>query len=171
MPKETTESPRAAEGKLVLPDDSATARIGALLGLALGRGDAVMLEGGLGAGKTALARAAIAARLAAAGRRAEDIPSPTFTLVQIYEADAPIWHADLYRLSGEDEVYELGLDEAFETAITLVEWPERLGALLPRRRLELRLEVTETGGRALHWQAFGAGWGDLAAKLRAEDEG
>lgn len=152
-------------GARALEDDAATARIGAALGRALAPGDAVMLEGGLGAGKTALARAAIAARLAAAGRPAEDIPSPTFTLVQIYEADAPIWHADLYRLSGEEEAFELGLEEAFETAIAFVEWPERLGALRPARRLELALSAPPGGGRRLDWRCHGAGWAPVAAAL------
>ncbi|WP_340107959.1 tRNA (adenosine(37)-N6)-threonylcarbamoyltransferase complex ATPase subunit type 1 TsaE [Pikeienuella sp. HZG-20] len=164
MPQEPADPPAA--GGLSLADDAATARAGAALGAALRPGDAVMLAGGLGAGKTALARAAIASRLAAAGRPAEEIPSPTFTLVQIYEADAPIWHADLYRLPGEDEVWELGLVDAFEAAIVFVEWPERLGALAPARRLELSLAAPETGGRSLAWRALGGGWERVAAALR-----
>ena len=143
----------------VLADDDATARAGAALGLSLSPGDAVMLEGDLGAGKSALARAAIAALLALDGR-AEDIPSPTFTLVQTYDtARGEVWHVDLYRLTSPDEAFELGLDGAFQEAITLVEWPERLGAALPDRRLIARLDVMEKdGGRRLTLTPVGAGW-------------
>ena len=83
----------------------------------LNPGDTILLRGGLGAGKTHFARGIIQARLAAIGL-AEDVPSPTFTLVQTYDIEeTEIWHADLYRLSGPDEIFELGLDEAIETAI------------------------------------------------------
>ncbi|QIE57122.1 tRNA (adenosine(37)-N6)-threonylcarbamoyltransferase complex ATPase subunit type 1 TsaE [Pikeienuella piscinae] len=166
MPNINAESPELElAGVVELADDAATARIGAALGAALAPGDAALLLGSLGAGKTALARAAIAARLRMAGRPPEDIPSPTFTLIQVYEADAPIWHADLYRLDGEDEVLELGLDEAFADAIVFVEWPEKLGALAPTRRLELSLTAPAKGGRRLDWRGKGGGWGRVAAVL------
>lgn len=149
-----------------LADEADTARAGAALGRALRAADVVFLSGGLGAGKTALARAAIAARLEAAGRPAEEIPSPTFTLVQVYEADAPLWHADLYRLSGPEEARELGLDAAAEEgAILLVEWPDRLGPLAPARRLEIMLESPEAGGRLLRWRGVGGGWDHAAEAL------
>ena len=149
-----------------LADEAETARAGAALGRALQAGDVVFLSGGLGAGKTALARAAIAARLEAAGRPAEEIPSPTFTLVQVYEADAPLWHADLYRLSGAEEARELGLDAAAEEgAILLVEWPDRLGALAPTRRLEISLESPEAGGRLLRWRGVAGLWDHVAEAL------
>lgn len=152
---------------ILLEDDAATERIGAALGRALRVGDAVLLSGGLGAGKTALARAAIAARLAAIGR-VDDIPSPTFTLVQTYEADIPIWHADLYRLSAEDEVYELGLDEAFETAATLIEWPDRLGAATPASALRVELDFGPKGeGRVAVFQPAGPGWTRVLDALKA----
>ncbi len=154
------------EGARGLADEAETARAGAALGRALRAGDVVFLSGGLGAGKTALARAAIAARLEAAGRPAEEIPSPTFTLVQVYEADAPLWHADLYRLSGPEEARELGLDAAAEEgAILLVEWPDRLGALAPARRLEISLESPEAGGRLLRWRGVGGLWDHVAEAL------
>ena len=150
-----------------LADDAATARIGAALGRALTIGDTVLLAGGLGAGKTALARAAVAARLADVGR-VDDIPSPTFTLVQTYEADIPIWHADLYRLGGVDEVYELGLDDAFDSAATLVEWPDRLGPLTPRRALRVELDFGANGlGRVAVFQPTGPGWSGLMDALKA----
>ncbi|SEA79257.1 tRNA (adenosine(37)-N6)-threonylcarbamoyltransferase complex ATPase subunit type 1 TsaE [Rubrimonas cliftonensis] len=152
--------------RLHLPDPAATDRVGAALGLALRPGDAVLLRGGLGAGKSALARAAIAARLARSGA-VEDIPSPTWTLAQIYEAEGgQIWHADLYRLGAPEEAFELGLTEAFETAVCFVEWPERLGALLPARALDAALEF-DGEGRSLAIAAHGEGWAEALAALAA----
>jgi len=158
----STEPPIA----IPLGDDADTTRIGAALGRALARSDVVLLSGGLGAGKTALARAAITARLARVGRT-DDIPSPTFTLVQIYEADIPIWHADLYRLSVSDEVYELGLDEAFETAAVFIEWPDRLGAATPARVLKVELDFGPKGeGRIAVIQPLGPGWAPVMDALK-----
>ncbi|MEZ5753432.1 MAG: tRNA (adenosine(37)-N6)-threonylcarbamoyltransferase complex ATPase subunit type 1 TsaE [Paracoccaceae bacterium] len=135
-----------------LKDEAATAALGAFLAPRLAAGDCLLLEGPIGAGKSHLARALIRKRLG----RFEDIPSPTFTLVQTYDAgEVEIWHADLYRLSHPDEVLELGLEDAFSSAICLVEWPDRLGAHLPAGALHLKLSaegdgrcVTITGGRA-----------------------
>lgn len=129
---------------LFLPDADATARLGQAFAELLGPGDVLLLEGQIGAGKTHFARALIAARLARVGRH-EDIPSPTFTLVQTYEADVEIWHADLYRLGHPDEAIELGLEEAFETAICLVEWPDRLAEYRPDGALTLQFALTEQG--------------------------
>ena len=81
--------------------------------------------------------------------RSEDVPSPTFTLVQVYDVGGvDIWHADLYRLTHPDEVWELGLDDAFATAICLVEWPDRLGAHVPPKALRIGLEAAGEGRRA-----------------------
>ncbi len=123
---------------LALPDEDATTRLGEWLAGHMQGGETLLLAGPIGAGKSHLARALIRARLG----RMEDVPSPTFTLVQVYDADVEIWHADLYRLTHPDEVLELGLDEAFERAICLVEWPDRLGSLVPERavRVDLRAE-------------------------------
>lgn len=127
-----------------LADADATGAFGvAMAGLAQS-GDVLLLEGPIGAGKTHFARAFIQARLAQLGR-SEDVPSPTFTLVQVYDADPEIWHADLYRLTHPDEVTELGLEEAFDAAICLIEWPDRLGDLLPAKALWLRFESTREG--------------------------
>jgi tRNA threonylcarbamoyladenosine biosynthesis protein TsaE len=134
-----TTSPHAI--RIFLPDEDATTALGARLAELLRKGDTVLLEGPIGAGKSHLARALIRARLG----RMEDVPSPSFTLVQTYESDPDIWHADLYRLSHPDEVLELGLEDAFATAICLVEWPDRLGPHLPKDALRLRLCSSDVG--------------------------
>jgi tRNA threonylcarbamoyladenosine biosynthesis protein TsaE len=131
---------------LDLPDPEATEALGHRLAVLAQPGDVFLLEGPIGAGKSCLARAFIRARLG----REEEVPSPTFTLVQVYEAaGVEIWHADLYRLSHPDEVWELGLDDAFSTAICLVEWPDRLGAHVPPGALHLKLEAAGDGRKAL----------------------
>ena len=100
-------------------------------------GDIIGLCGALGSGKTAFARAFIRARL---GRPQEEVPSPTFTLVQLYEhAAGAIWHFDLYRLDAAEDAYELGIEDAFSNAISLIEWPETLEDLMPGDWLEVRL--------------------------------
>ncbi len=126
-----------------------TTRFAAALAPLLGPGDVLLLSGGIGAGKTHFARSLIQTRLAAAGL-VEDVPSPTFTLVQTYEdGTGEIWHADLYRLTHPDEVEELGLVDAFQDAICLVEWPDRLGELTPEGAAALELSTTETPGERL----------------------
>lgn len=136
------------ETVLSLLDEAATTMLGERLAFLLRPGDTVLLEGPIGAGKSHLARALIRARLG----RMEDVPSPTFTLVQTYEAsDTEIWHADLYRLGHPDEVLELGLEQAFGSAICLIEWPDRLGPHVPRDALVIRLSVAGEGRlAALH---------------------
>ncbi|MEY3532094.1 MAG: hypothetical protein RI979_118 [Pseudomonadota bacterium] len=126
---------------LHLVDADATVRLGQWFAARLQAGDCLLLEGQIGAGKSHFARAFIQARLG----RAEDVPSPTFTLVQSYQADVEIWHADLYRLSHPDEVLELGLEEAFDSAICLIEWPDRLGSLLPKGAMRLRFALEGEG--------------------------
>jgi tRNA threonylcarbamoyladenosine biosynthesis protein TsaE len=130
---------------LHLVDADATARLGQWFAARLRAGDCLLLEGQIGAGKSHFARAFIQARLG----RAEDVPSPTFTLVQSYQADVEIWHADLYRLRHPDEVLELGLDEAFDSAICLIEWPDRLGSLLPKGALRLGFALEGEGRRVV----------------------
>jgi tRNA threonylcarbamoyladenosine biosynthesis protein TsaE len=139
-----------------LPDQSATETLARRMAPHLRAGDVLALSGAIGAGKSTFARALITARLADLGR-AEDIPSPTFTLVQTYDAgETEIWHCDLYRLNGPEEVWELGLDAAFEAALCLIEWPDRLGADLPDDALHVTLTqgASETARRmALHSHA------------------
>jgi tRNA threonylcarbamoyladenosine biosynthesis protein TsaE len=162
-------APSDAPLLLDLPDPAATGRVGAALGRALAPGDALLLEGPLGAGKSALARAAILARLGAAADGAH-VPSPTWTLAQVYAApDAEIWHADLYRLGDPEEAAELGLEDAFATAICLVEWPGRLGPRAPTRALSATLGFRGEG-RTLTLVPRGPGWEaalDAAARAAA----
>ncbi|MDF0601302.1 tRNA (adenosine(37)-N6)-threonylcarbamoyltransferase complex ATPase subunit type 1 TsaE [Psychromarinibacter sp. C21-152] len=149
--------------------ESETSRFAAALAPALVPGDTLLLQGGLGAGKTHFARALIQARLAAVGL-AEDVPSPTYTLVQVYsDRAAEIWHCDLYRLSGPDEVAELGLDEAFARAICLVEWPERLEDLRPSGALRVGLRMTDDPGvRFATFESADSTWQDRLAPLLAD---
>lgn len=122
---------------LSLPSADATALFGETLAQNLNAGDVILLSGEVGAGKTHFARALIKSLLDAP----EDVPSPTFTLVQTYETPmGDIWHADLYRLTSTHEIEELGLTEAFDHAICLVEWPDRLDSLAPENALHLHLE-------------------------------
>ena len=128
-----------------LADAEETAHLGRRFSAFLRPGDVVLLHGPIGAGKTHFARSIIQTRLEALGQY-EDVPSPTFTLVQVYElADAEIWHADLYRLTNPSEVDELGLIDAFETEICLIEWPDRLGDLTPSTALHVRFESVGDG--------------------------
>ncbi|SKA32173.1 tRNA threonylcarbamoyladenosine biosynthesis protein TsaE [Enhydrobacter aerosaccus] len=126
---------------LPLPDEAATERLGASLARRLRPGDVVALEGDLGAGKTTLARAILRA---AAGDPKLIVPSPTFTLVEVYDTPkGNFWHFDLYRLEAPEQVFELGWEEARADGVVLVEWPERLGSLLPKSRLRVALSVGE----------------------------
>ena len=131
---------RQVHAPIPLPDPDATDALARRFAPLLGPGDVLLLEGQIGAGKTHFARALIRALGVS-----EDVPSPTFTLVQTYEADFEIWHADLYRLSHPDEAIELGLAEAFETALCLVEWPEKLGEDRPKQSLTLRFLLIGEG--------------------------
>ncbi len=139
---------------LLLPDPAATDRLGADLSRLLAPGDTVLLHGELGAGKSQLARAVIQAMQARIGP-VEDVPSPTYTLLQTYRAGpVEIVHADLYRLGDVSELAELGLEEAMEEAICLVEWPERLD-VLPQAALHVVLSADGAGRRAT---LSGRGW-------------
>jgi tRNA threonylcarbamoyladenosine biosynthesis protein TsaE len=124
---------------LPMRSEADTAALGARIGALLRPGDIVTLAGALGAGKTVFARGLIRRFLPN-----EEVPSPTFTLVQTYETKRfPIWHVDLYRLKSASEVRELGLDEALERGVLLIEWPDRLGEALPEDRLDVILEGGE----------------------------
>ncbi len=123
----------------LLETPKATTQLASRLAPLLRPGDTLLLEGPIGAGKSHFSRALIQARLAAADIY-EDVPSPTFTLVQTYDDGlCEIWHSDLYRLTNISDIDELGLWDAFETAICLIEWPDRLGDFAPKNALTLTL--------------------------------
>lgn len=141
---------------ICLESPEATCELARRLAPRLTAGDTILLGGGVGAGKTHFARCLIQTLLCVP----EDVPSPSFTLVQIYDATpCEIWHVDLYRLSSALEIEELGLTDAFQTAICLIEWPDRLGLLHPSEALTLTLApcptlATETQRRLhLTWQS------------------
>ena len=120
-----------------LSDEAATAALAARLAGLARRGDVIVLKGELGTGKTSFARAFIRAR---AGHD-EEVPSPTFTLAQAYEfPELTIWHFDGYRLRNPEEAWELGIEDAFHDGVSLIEWPERFGSLVPPRRLQITFE-------------------------------
>lgn len=143
-------TPVRAFGPLSLACLEDTKALAKRLAPALALRDVVLLEGNLGVGKTAFARFVLEA-LGVAG----DIPSPTFTLVQLYDVPAgPAFHFDLYRLKTPEEIEEIGFEEACGEGIVLVEWPEKARAYMPREALTLRFEMAENnGGRLVHFSA------------------
>lgn len=143
--------------RIDLPSPEATDGFAGALAPHLRAGDVLLLEGRVGAGKTAFARALIGALRSRAGLPPEDVPSPTFTLVQSYDTGSfETWHADLYRLRNSGEVAELGLEEAFERALCLVEWPDRLGHAAPEDAARLHFAPAgPADGRTLSIDARG----------------
>jgi len=120
----------------VLNSEPETIALGEHIAASLQPGDTVAFAGTLGAGKTTMVRALIRRFLPG-----EEVPSPTFTLVQTYDAPGfKLWHADLYRVKSRSELRELGFEEAAENGVLLVEWPDRMGADLPADRLDIMLE-------------------------------
>ena len=143
---------------ILLPDMAASERLGAALAGLIRPGDALLLTGTLGAGKTTLARAIIASLCGV-----EEVPSPTYTLVQSYEALAgfPVLHGDLYRVEDASELIELGLEEAVEDGAVIIEWPQLFDPRLTPDRLEITLDFEglsgQEGARMARLTAHG-GW-------------
>ncbi|SNR32585.1 tRNA (adenosine(37)-N6)-threonylcarbamoyltransferase complex ATPase subunit type 1 TsaE [Paracoccus sediminis] len=165
----------------LIADEILTAALARMLAATARPGDTILLDGPVGAGKTHFARAFIRARQ---GEGAEDVPSPTFTLVQTYDdpLGTEIWHADLYRLTDPSELAELGLDDALDSAICLIEWPDRLDrlpdgaitvALAAHADPDLRTItlIAPDAARIAQRAAFvaGAGWGDARVLPLAGD--
>lgn len=148
-----------------LKTESDANRLAAELAAIVRPGDLIALTGPLGAGKTTLARALI--RVLCANPH-EDVPSPTFTLVQTYEhARLPVWHFDLYRIERADEVFELGFEEAESQGLSLVEWPERMEDYLPGERLDICID-DEGGAESRHAVLSGhEGWTPRLARMEA----
>ncbi|MCR8724492.1 tRNA (adenosine(37)-N6)-threonylcarbamoyltransferase complex ATPase subunit type 1 TsaE [Frigidibacter sp. ROC022] len=158
----------ARSSSLDLPDAEATTRLGRALAVELRPGDTVLLAGEVGAGKTHLARAAIQAMLAVDGR-SEDVPSPTFTLVQRYDCAAgAILHADLYRLGDLRDLDDIGLTDAMGQDICLIEWPELLGQAALDDALLVSLEPDASGtGRTARLSASAPRWQPVLDRLMA----
>ncbi len=140
--------------ELGLPDPAATAALARRIAGLASAGDVIGLGGDLGVGKTTFARFFIAAL-----GGDDEVPSPTFSLVQIYPLEtATVWHFDLFRLRRPEDAYELGVEDAFADGISLIEWPDRLGPLLPRDRLDIILALAERPrARRVRLEARG-GW-------------
>ena len=148
--------------ELDLPDEAATVSLAGRIAPLARPGDVLALWGDLGAGKTVFARAFVRGR----GDPEEEVPSPTFTLVQVYEPGpgfaGVVYHFDLFRLTAAEEAYELDIEEAFADGVSLIEWPDRLGRLLPA----VRLDITLTQGSAPDTRrAILEGGGSWAARL------
>lgn len=106
------------------------------------QGDVIALRGTLGMGKTVFARGFIHAL----SPDVKEVPSPTFTLLQIYDTkDFMIYHFDMYRLKSPEEAYEIGIEEAFIDGVSLIEWPEKIDSLLPKKQITVTFKATENG--------------------------
>ncbi len=150
---------------LSLPTPEDTSELARRFAELLEPGDTLLLEGDIGAGKTHFARGLIQSIL----QVPEDVPSPTFTLVQQYDTEkGEVWHADLYRLNSPDEVIELGLLDAFEDAICLIEWPDRLAELRPNTALTMSFAMHAKAGHrnlVISWRS--ARWDEITRGLLA----
>jgi len=145
-----------------LKNEDATANLAAKLALLSHPGDAICLEGTLGAGKTLFARNFIRALTSAD----EPVPSPTYALLQTYDGDTgPIAHFDLYRLEHEDELEEIGFFDCLDDAICLIEWPDKAGQDRPTKGLTLHIEECEDTTRRASF-TIGADWQDRATAIK-----
>ena len=149
-----------------LADEAATVRLAWHVAMRARPGDILALGGGLGSGKTSFARAFLRAR---AGDPLLEVPSPTFTLVQVYDLPGgAVWHLDLYRIAAPEEAWELGIEEAFGDAIVLIEWAERLGSLLPAEHLAIDFASGPSPGARVALVTPSAGWRARVATMPAD---
>jgi len=151
-----------------LPDEKTTAALATALAACARQGDVIGLSGPLGSGKTTFARYFIGARMGAGPGANQEVPSPTFTLVETYQpATGPaIWHFDLYRLETPEDAYELGIEDAFAEGIALIEWPERLGGLMPREQLQVALAAGKNEKARVATLSASPGWAERVAGLK-----
>lgn len=155
---------------LHLPDEAATVRLGQAIAPLLAPGMALLLYGDLGMGKSVLARAIVQALAPGV----EEVPSPTFNIMLSYDAVAcTCWHIDLYRIEERTDLQELGLEDIFEHALALVEWPERLGDDLPHRYIACHFAVApDNAGRMVSFRsspsllALGSQVADAVSRFR-----
>lgn len=147
-----------------LPDEAATAALGMLLADRLQPGDAILLDGALGVGKTCFARALIRHLSGDAGT---EVPSPSFNLVLTYDIpQGTLWHFDLYRVGNPRELDELGLDDALRDGVTLIEWPDRLGSQMPAGALTVSLSLLSDAAGPRQAELLGdAAWAARLADL------
>ena len=132
-----------------------TKKLATLFKANLQKGDVILLKGEIGAGKSHFARSLIQSAMDIK----EEVPSPTFTLVQVYETTiGPIWHADLYRLNDHSDVVELGLIDAFGEAIVFLEWPDRLGYLEPKDAITIEIIILEEDKREIIFSTTSSEW-------------
>ncbi|MCE2516609.1 MAG: tRNA (adenosine(37)-N6)-threonylcarbamoyltransferase complex ATPase subunit type 1 TsaE [Alphaproteobacteria bacterium] len=154
-----------------LEGPEATTAFGHSLARLLRTGDMITLSGDLGAGKSTLARGLISQCLSDHGLPIDDIPSPTFTIVQSYpwpgehDQGREIWHIDLWRIDDPEELIELGFEEALGRHVMVVEWPDRLQGLLPQDVLSLNLAVENDGARHLTSGDLAETWRDRLRPL------
>ncbi len=145
-----------------------TRKLADMLAPILQAGDILLLDGDVGAGKTDLARKIIQNRMIKFDAL-EDVPSPTFTLVQTYDLGGLEYlHADLYRLSHPDETYELGLERDFERAVCMIEWPDRLESLAPANALRVHISITGECTRKFQFSWTHPKWSDRLHTLQKE---
>jgi tRNA threonylcarbamoyladenosine biosynthesis protein TsaE len=137
---------------MMLPDEATTLALAGRVAALVRAGDTVALWGDLGSGKTVFARGFVTALTGET-----DVPSPTFSLVQTYQAEGfVVSHFDFYRLDGADDVRELGFDDAVADGVVLIEWPERLGNDLPEDRIDIRFRLVVAGGRFVRLEPHGS---------------
>ena len=131
-------------------------------------GDTLLLFGDIGSGKTFLSRTLIQKMMQSQGIALEDVPSPTFTILQIYDTISPtVWHLDLYRISNSEEIIDLDLEKALENNVCLIEWPENMGLYVPKRNLSITLEETlgACDSRTITLEFNDAGWEHIISGL------
>ena len=165
------DTPSEKSARLTFHSEDETRAFAREFGRLLKPGDTILLSGEIGSGKSFLSRAIIQNMMLEHGE-VEDVPSPTFTLVQTYQiGDTEVWHSDLYRLSDVSEIEELGLFDAFETGISLIEWPDRLGPLAPESALLIELAAgTGENERALNLRWRDQKWTDIIRATTGENE-